>query len=415
MRTFVETERLVLRRLVEADADDLCDLDGDPEVMRFLGDGRPKSRGAVEAETLPKMVRSYGRLDPFGYWAAVERPTGEFLGWFVLHPSETADASEVELGYRLKRSAWGRGYATEGSRALIREAFAEPHVRRVFAQTMAVNVASRRVMEKAGLAHVRTFHEQWAHPIEGSERGEVEYEITRVEWERGAQRQVAEREPVDARESWNRAFARLDERSDGGDAWLERWRPLLEANRHAPALDLGCGTGRDTDFLLRLGFDVVAADFSERALEITHRRAPRAKTRNVDLTHALPFADAGFGTVVASLSLHYFPWRLTLGVLQEVRRCLIPGGCLFVRVNSIRDIRYAAAKKQEIEPNFYLINGRPQRLFDRDDVLALFATGWDSSEPIELTTRYEDLRKTLWEAAARKTDGKRRPRSGRAS
>jgi RimJ/RimL family protein N-acetyltransferase len=58
---------------------------------------------------------------------------------------------EVELGDRLRRSAWGMGYATEGSRALVDRAFAEPGVRRVYAETMAVNVASRRVLEKAGL------------------------------------------------------------------------------------------------------------------------------------------------------------------------------------------------------------------------------------------------------------------------
>jgi RimJ/RimL family protein N-acetyltransferase len=59
----------------------------------------------------------------------------------------------VDPGYRLRRSAWGKGHATEGSRALIREGFAELGVRRVVAETMAVNAASRRVMEKAGLAH----------------------------------------------------------------------------------------------------------------------------------------------------------------------------------------------------------------------------------------------------------------------
>jgi RimJ/RimL family protein N-acetyltransferase len=68
---------------------------------------------------------------------------------------------------------------------LIRKKFAELGVRRVFALTMAVNLASRRVMEKSGLTLVRTFHESWRHPIEGAEQGEVEYALTRSEWERG--------------------------------------------------------------------------------------------------------------------------------------------------------------------------------------------------------------------------------------
>ncbi len=90
----------------------------------------------------------------------------------------------VDLGYRLRRSAWGKGHATEGSRALIRKGFAELGVRRVVAETMAVNAASRRVMEKAGLTYVRTFHKEWPWRIEGDEHGEVEYALTKADWDR---------------------------------------------------------------------------------------------------------------------------------------------------------------------------------------------------------------------------------------
>jgi RimJ/RimL family protein N-acetyltransferase len=83
----------------------------------------------------------------------------------------------------LRRSAWGKGYATEGSRALVDRAFAEPGVQRIYAETMAVNAASRRVLEKAGLRHVRTFHLSWEDPIEGTEQGEVEYELRKTDWE----------------------------------------------------------------------------------------------------------------------------------------------------------------------------------------------------------------------------------------
>ena len=184
MQVFLETERLTLRRLTEADADDLFELDGDPEVMRFLTGGKPTSRGVILDETLPRFLRCYERFAGLGYWAAVERATGGFLGWFALHPREGGNADEVELGYRLRRSAWGKGYAAEGSRALIRKGFAELGVRRVVAETMAVNKASRRVMEKAGLTHVRTFHQEWPEPIEGNEHGDVEYALTRADWER---------------------------------------------------------------------------------------------------------------------------------------------------------------------------------------------------------------------------------------
>ena len=182
MQVFLETERLVLRRFTGADADDLFELDGDPEVMRFLTGGKPTPREVILAETLPRFLRSYGRFGGLGYWAAVEKSSGEFLGWFALHPSEGGDPDEVELGYRLRRPAWGKGYATEGSRALIHKGFTELGVRRVVAETMAVNAASRRVMEKAGLAHERTFHQEWPEPIAGAEQGEVEYALTRTDW-----------------------------------------------------------------------------------------------------------------------------------------------------------------------------------------------------------------------------------------
>jgi RimJ/RimL family protein N-acetyltransferase len=184
MRVFLETGRLALRRFTGADVDDLVDLDGDPLVMRYLTGGIPTPREAIQDEVLPRFLHYYERFAGFGFWAAIDRSTGEFLGWFHFRPPADDRLDEAELGYRLRRSAWGRGYATEGSRALVRKGFAEFGVQRVFALTMAVNLASRRVTEKSGLTLVRTFHESWPHPIDGAEQGEVEYALTRPEWER---------------------------------------------------------------------------------------------------------------------------------------------------------------------------------------------------------------------------------------
>ncbi|MFD7644733.1 GNAT family N-acetyltransferase [Kitasatospora sp. NPDC059795] len=86
------------------------------------------------------------------------------------------------LGCRLLPAAWGRGYATEAAVALVEAAFAELDAERVVGTTMAVNSASRRVLERAGLRHVRTFFEDWPDPIPGSEHGDVVHELTRTEW-----------------------------------------------------------------------------------------------------------------------------------------------------------------------------------------------------------------------------------------
>ncbi|MET9375177.1 GNAT family N-acetyltransferase [Streptomyces sp. NPDC002992] len=182
MSTFLETDRLVLRAFTAADADHLLALDNDPEVMRFIS--RPTSREAMETRVLPRLLHDYPCWETRGYWAAEEKTTGTFLGWFELRPLEEHTPAVVELGYRLNRAAWGRGYATEGSRALIDKGFRELGVERVTANTMAVNTRSRRIMEKSGLTFVRHFTGDWPEAIEGSEHGEVAYELTRTEWER---------------------------------------------------------------------------------------------------------------------------------------------------------------------------------------------------------------------------------------
>ena len=183
---FLETQRLLLRQFTQDDVENLVELDGDPEVMRFINGGRPTSRQEIESDFLPAVLDYYERFAGFGFWAAIEKSTGQFVGWFHFRPATDAPPGEVELGYRLPKAAWGKGYATEGSRALIEKGFTDFGVQRVVASTMVVNVASRRVMEKAGLRFVRIFHQHWPDKIEGDEEGDVEYALLRSEWERRA-------------------------------------------------------------------------------------------------------------------------------------------------------------------------------------------------------------------------------------
>lgn len=187
--TTMATERLRLRRLTPDDVDTLTELDGDPEVMAFLTGGRPTPRAEIRDRVLPRVLSAYERFPGFGTWAAEERATGRFVGWFALDPRPAVppgDAAtvEAELGYRLRRASWGHGYATEGSRALVHKAFADLGVDRVVAETMVVNRGSRRVMRKAGLIFVRGFHERFPDPIPGAEFGDVQYALTRSQWER---------------------------------------------------------------------------------------------------------------------------------------------------------------------------------------------------------------------------------------
>jgi RimJ/RimL family protein N-acetyltransferase len=179
--TFVETDRLVLRRFTADDVDDVLAMDSDPRVRRFVEDGEPVDRATV-AGMIEHWRGYYERSDVYGFWAAVEKQTGHFIGWFHLRPAPDAPPGEAELGYRLVASAWGKGYATEGSRALVDKGFESPGVTRIVAETMTIHAASRRVMEKAGLRYVRTFQADWPVHIPGDEHGDVQYAITRDEW-----------------------------------------------------------------------------------------------------------------------------------------------------------------------------------------------------------------------------------------
>ena len=114
----------------------------------------------------------------FGLRPVVPGP-GAMVGWPDAAPGNTGVAS---LGYRLRRAAWDRGYATEGSRALVRRAFTELGVGEIVATTMAVNAGSRRVLEKAGLRYARTVYLDWPDPLEGNEHGDVEYRLMRADW-----------------------------------------------------------------------------------------------------------------------------------------------------------------------------------------------------------------------------------------
>ena len=106
---FLATERLLLRRFTEDDVDNLEQLDGDPDVMRFVTGGRLTPRDEIENEVLPAFLGYYERYPGYGFWAAIEASTGRFLGWFHFRPDDPAKADEVELGYRLRKDRLGAG------------------------------------------------------------------------------------------------------------------------------------------------------------------------------------------------------------------------------------------------------------------------------------------------------------------
>ncbi|GCD18741.1 GNAT family acetyltransferase [Cellulomonas algicola] len=183
--TYLRTGRATLRPFRADDADLLVELDSDPAVMRFLSGGEPTAPELIRERDLPSILAGYDRwAGAFGLFAAYATEDDAFLGWFCLRPERDGPLDEVELGYRLRQAAWGQGYATEVSAALVEKAFTELDVRVVWGATMALNTASQHVMEKVGM----TVAEALETPddmlaVEGADLGGYRYEITRDRWE----------------------------------------------------------------------------------------------------------------------------------------------------------------------------------------------------------------------------------------
>lgn len=179
----LETDRLRLRRFTEDDLDALAALDGDPEVMRHISGGIPRTRSEIAERILPAYIAYYDESPEFGFFVAEDRRTGRFLGWFHFRPYK-GDEAEIELGYRLIRDVWGQGLATEGSCALILRGFTTLDVPRVVATAFKANAASQRVMEKVGLRHEEDFlyPEKYLPGWSEDARRGVKYGVDREAW-----------------------------------------------------------------------------------------------------------------------------------------------------------------------------------------------------------------------------------------
>ncbi|MCQ9367286.1 GNAT family N-acetyltransferase [Brevibacterium sp. 91QC2O2] len=190
-RPVITTQRLELRPMTPAHLPLHRQLDTDPKVMRFLL-GRARSLAETDEFWTPRCADTSADAVGLGWW--VGYAGDRFVGWWdlgrsdsepgtMLEPEAVLQPDEAEIGWRVLRSQWGQGYAPEGARALLQYAFETVGLQRVWAETMAVNTPSRRVMEKIGMRHIKTEVRHWDDPLPGAELGEVVYEVTRGERE----------------------------------------------------------------------------------------------------------------------------------------------------------------------------------------------------------------------------------------
>lgn len=172
----LESERLFLRRFTSGDLDFLASLLGDGDVARFLGG--VKDRAAAEATLRTRALDYYDRHPGLGMWATVERASGRLVGFHVLN--HIHGEPDIQVGYALRREAWGRGYATEMTVRLLRYGFHDLGLPQIVAITNLDNVASQRVLEKAGL--VRRGERSFPHPALADQGPMAWYEANRPMW-----------------------------------------------------------------------------------------------------------------------------------------------------------------------------------------------------------------------------------------
>jgi RimJ/RimL family protein N-acetyltransferase len=181
----LRTARLLLVPLADEHLEHEVELDADPEVMRYLGNGQARDREQVVSAHRRRLAAA-APVPGLGFWVGLR--DGEPVGWWLLQPPQRPDQGPVdgqaELGYRLLRRHWRQGLASEGARELLRHGFEDLGLTRVFAETMAVNAASRATLRAVGLQHVRTFALDLLpeEVIPGTEHGEVEYALLREQW-----------------------------------------------------------------------------------------------------------------------------------------------------------------------------------------------------------------------------------------
>ncbi len=145
----LETERLIMRPLVESDVDEIFAMRSDEDIMRFIRE----PQGRNESLDWIKLVSARWDTEKLGFCAVIEKETDKFLGWCGIWRLQ--ETNELEVGYAIEKAHWGKGFATEAAEKFIEYAFENIKPDKIVAVAEPKNLASRRVMEKLGMKFVK--------------------------------------------------------------------------------------------------------------------------------------------------------------------------------------------------------------------------------------------------------------------
>jgi len=177
----IETERLILRRWKDSDLDAFAAINQDPKVMATLGPLRTRDESKASIERIQKSFADNG----YGLYATELKSTGEMIGYIgcISLPPDMPIEPRLEIGWRLSSAHWGRGYAPEGAKAVLRDMFSRPDIDELVSITAVINTNSISVMKKIGMRTNPA--ENFDHPkvaVDNPLRPHVLYRVKKTEF-----------------------------------------------------------------------------------------------------------------------------------------------------------------------------------------------------------------------------------------
>jgi RimJ/RimL family protein N-acetyltransferase len=151
----IRTDRLLMRRWRDSDREPFAELNGDPETLVFF----PSTLDRAASDALVDRIEARFDEQGFGLWALEVAETGQFIGFTGLNPMPPGvpGAGGMEVGWRLARSAWHHGYATEAARAALNVAFTGAGLAEIWSMTAVLNEPSQAVMRRLGMTEAARF------------------------------------------------------------------------------------------------------------------------------------------------------------------------------------------------------------------------------------------------------------------
>lgn len=206
--------------------------------------------------------------------------------------------------------------------------------------------------------------------------------------------------PENSSQYWNQGYWEENIKNNKTDFlkdnWMEKYIDIINKLEDRNAIDLGCGIGQDTKYLLDKGFDVISCDISDVALNKLKELIPNSKTMQIDVKEKLPFEDNSIGLINANLSIHYFDLENTIKIFSDIYRVLKPNGLFIGRMNSDKNESYVRETTKQIEENFYYDYGRYYRLFNKEQ-FDMLTKEWNVIVLNENITVRLNRKKALWE------------------